>query len=384
MSSKYSKPPARQDTALLLCLPLELRRRILISLLGENETIHSSRFLEVSEGYYSEHIEQRSAQVLGTCQQLYAEGCIVLYGCNTLGIRVASFNESVRRCSILKSQFLIRSYDNFHHSASADVFRYDRWGDTSLKEAIESSVSGSFIKNTTELLARLQGIYKFSNYILDLKIDRQEQLFVVCRLLRDMLARKNVTINVSLVLYHDLDPFPPDMLHNVFDTTRILKCKQLTVRCTRDELHRPGRPATKVFTRQIIHNDLIDNFEDYEDLLRDVVRRLPCLGSNRQRSESFFNSHTDELKLLHGHMLSYRHAEYQHQRKVILGLAVEWNKRWLHHREQVMSLWLDAAKAHVQSTNEILAEAAEGVPREVEIECAPDFALCASDSEEDD
>jgi len=238
---------------------------------------------------------QRSSQVLRTCQQLYVEGHFLLYEENTLQIRT--------RCGGLNvlDAFMRLPETVEEMTTQLDLLESAR--------SIRDESPGEHDEDADRIVRTYPALKKFRKYSIEVVYCDQEDVFIACRMLRNLLHNKHVTF---MPKHHGLsDCDAVDFL----EPCAILDCESFTFDDIDDVEHL--RAAVTGRTRVLDLFPLWLNFSD------NFLSNLPEI-----REDSFVDRHKQDCEELKQYMLDYDMDAYTEQQQFIMERAIEWNEEW--------------------------------------------------------
>lgn len=220
-----------QRQSRLLRLPAEVRLIILRQLLKCESPIYS--LSSTDDISYLGSI-QRSAQLLRTCQLIHHEGLAVLYLENTLCIDFMSFDDSSDDggeemtffCSILEMFLPIPERLATNEEERLSLLEY-----ATPTRAQSVDDTGLMRQGAETLVKHWVMMQKFTRYQVRVQYAMQQTIFCACRLLQDLLLRKDVRFTLHMV--DDEEDYkipeaesdkPPDRM---LQSCRFLRCNSI-------------------------------------------------------------------------------------------------------------------------------------------------------------
>lgn len=315
-SSSVAEPsfklnPHPQTSSRLMKLPAELRVKILRMLLKDADPFDTIE-PHLSNDWYRKMLTRQgpsmSAQILSCCQQINVEGQAVLYGENSLVVRCMFINEDCRNsdyyCRFLDSSVLL---DHAVEWMDKENFDVESLAQAKLREA---SIFGrdALAERMVELLPVAR---KFDNLYVHVECNAQDEVYMACRVLGELLAGKNVTIKAMKGKSDEL--VPSWWLRSCC----FLRCKSVSfiTHSTADT-----QDYVEEITGEVPVKDIHSR---WHYLLHDLLNEFRTADQ-----ESFEDANEDIFDDLQDAVLNYDVDEFEKQRKLLLEKAIDCNERW--------------------------------------------------------
>lgn len=303
----FDTPPKAQSSSPLLRLPAELRLMILGHLLfytggvicaythigDEHESTPSGQ--QLLREYRTSL--QRSAQVLRTCQQLYIDAHPLLYEKNTMQIHTQG-----GAIHVLDAFLNLPGVKEAEEGAKLDLLE--------LAKSIEKQyLQREFKEDAEQIIRTYPALRKFQNFSIQVEYYDQEDVFMACRMLRNLLHNKHVTFMPQPQGLSDCDAV------DFLEPCAFLKCESFNFGNFDDIEHlrvavtgRTSVPDTLPMWLNFSNNFLVN---------------LP-----HNIDESFECRHDQDYEKLKQHMLDYDMDAYRVQQRFLMERALEWNQEW--------------------------------------------------------
>ncbi|KAK5318042.1 hypothetical protein LTR70_005526, partial [Exophiala xenobiotica] len=174
---------------------------------------------------------------------------------------------------------------------------------------------------------------KFEKFVVDVEYQDQEESFIACRMLRDLLHNKHVTFI----------PAPRDLIDfdatDCLKTCRMLKCQSFTFGKFGDHEH----VRTAITSRTPVD----DTFLPWLNFLNNFIPMLPIIYH-----QFFDERHEEGLEWLRKHMLDYDMDAYREQQQLLMEQAVEWNEEWVKSETRRQERKKNRANKHITAALE--------------------------------
>lgn len=198
----YQNSPSPQTSSRLLQLPAELLLMIL-RLLHKSPRVLYYSIREYVEVGYDPNV-QLSSQLLRCCQSLHIDGERILYGGNTLGIICDNFwnhengEERLGHCCFLDTAIELPSHSIDVPRSSFDLLSWTETSSTA-PGARPPAYDLSLI-DTDRYAAAL----RFTKLEVDMTLREPEAVFLACRLLKDLVNDKQVTLTSPVIVWDEV------------------------------------------------------------------------------------------------------------------------------------------------------------------------------------
>lgn len=362
-------------------LPVEVRLKILRNLSGVEFVIRSQDYYlkermgidpddatsEEREKCSRQYFEQ-SGQILRICQQLYHEGCQVIYTEHSLGIDIE--NDGLTYLRILDKSF--RSPGNFIEAKAEHTISKNTNFDLLSHLQHEGDFLFTELALRKELLLIYPGLCRFPSCHISMMVYSDENIFVACRFLRQLLRHKKIVVNM-----HEVPKDHDDEEKDAYNFEQMATLIHRTLQCNGITIRRPFcsgcvaniRPNGNICKHEIQYGNMVEShgtapqdcFLLYLNFFRHIILSLPKIEIELIPRE-FDSVHPDEIRKLQQHAMSGDLDAFHISRKSIMKLVKKWQTRWA---EKEMKNLVD----RMEAVGEYLKDVKENF----------DLALCDND-----
>ena len=334
-NSGFSKPQRSQKGSRLMQLPAEIRVKILRSLLKANESIvpFYNGSSDLTWGHQRDLVKykdntQLSAQVMRACQKLHGEAQHILYAENTLDIQILPRSRNEMHCSLLSYRSIIPGIVDKLGKMKNDLFSAEY-------PLMYLPRNGTNLRSATDLEICADKVFGAYKVRLDVVNGLQQQnVYVVCRLLRNLLYGKRVKI-----IFPHADLWK---VKSVLGGCKILRCQSI-------EFH--GIKAHQTLSDLITsdeprENTTYDTIDRYFSFLTTFVNKLPVVAH-----QQFAKANRTIMDSLLDCTMSYDDAGFTKAQKVVMQVAMKWNQQWQAAEEEFSRKRMEQIKSNVLEAN---------------------------------
>ena len=311
----FQQSSRRQSASRLLSMPSELRLLILRNLLKHEDVLQPLRWTGRQE--YKATV-QLSAQLLQTCQQLYAEASHVLYKENIVEIRCRVYQRR-HWCDILEASVVIP--EKLSEVKDADC--------TLPVLAAQRTVAGPWARvarsNPAWLIKHYLLLKRFDLWCLNIQYETQDQVFIACRALQDLLHGKEVVTSLLPVSSEPtsnvvLPRTATDIDEAAIFSLNYLRCSAITLQ-SRLDIQSLGNTITG-------DSPVSDRLDEYIHFTRKILFSLPA-----RSGPMFKKSHQHELERLSRHLIDYEIEAFDNQLRLLCRHVDDWCEAWSQEEE---------------------------------------------------
>lgn len=321
MASTFTLHCADQSLSTLLNLPTEIRLIILRDLLARANQVHPlfscCHIRGITSQIISNYHENAScsSQLLRTCQQLYAEGYNILYEENTLCITT--------RSRIAETMVDRLSYPLLALNGLIEIPRSHIWLDAGAsllscaQYQVDYPAAPTLLDATDEahthkqkFLQNYEVMTRFTHYEVLLKIIRQEDINIACRLMRKLLHRKHVSILFDVPSHADSQRW--------IGGCKTLRCASISLRVLQgDMIPEEDDAETK---RVITSTEPIRNtYSMYQQI--ETIRDLKLIRWGDVQVQS---SYRRVMRRMENVAMGYDYAGFLVEKEKLLNLVDQW------------------------------------------------------------
>lgn len=290
----FEKHPDEQFSSRLLRLPVEIRLKILRSLMRKPIPICS----RLQSGYAENYLDglALSSQLLRSCQRIYHEGLNILYNENTLSILCQPAGMGSISCGVL--HLIVRAYHVLQYMGSSIH-------DTDLlsvaKRKLEQEHPIARTKDALELLPIYNSLLRFKRVQVHFECGQAEHDAICVLLVRLILKGKQVIISD-----------PPNSFN--YESLKALRCSSIVI-----QKKTQPEGIEKIVSLVTSSEPVEDIIEPWLNLL-EVTHRLP--GRARDLFDWMF---VDEMNELLRAVVKFDVQLVKELTNGIIKLALEWN-----------------------------------------------------------
>lgn len=305
VTSQFIRPAKCQNNSHLFQIPAEVRSVILYELLYSVNPLHNASAMEESDLFLASRRRKRPTRraftfytsILQTCQQIYHEGCHILYKKNTLSIYVGL--QGISQVTILERRIRLWPY-------SAHTFQ-EAFDELEKEQVQDELVYTTTLRSIPQILQRMDKVQL--TVIACQKVRTQlpdRTLYDFCHIMRKALCGKSIDVRL-------IQPWSPDCLC----AFSILRCQEFVIRSwkTDQDNHFRWMVEDHYFCERITSSQHVHNTVEAYDALAPHLEQLSRKDSRR--------SVLDALKKLHEESFLFDAASFSRALEELLTLLEE-------------------------------------------------------------